>query len=138
MSPKDGRIRNVSLSEAESYLNKAKEFYLAMLDNYQSKRWNATGFAGIHCAISSSDAVLGKIANIRSASSDHYDTVLLLRKYLKGAGRGRAEEQVTRLSRVLGQKNLVEYESRDFRQDECEKLVKDVGRFFEYAKEFFL
>ena len=139
MSPRKLRTRNVTSTEAESYLNKAKEFYLSMIDEHQAGRWNAAGLAAVHCAISASDAVLGKIANVRSAGHDHSDVLALLREKVKGIGHSeRTGEQVARLSRILGQKNLIEYESREFRRPECESLVKDVGRYFEWAKQFFL
>lgn len=45
--------------------------------------------------------------------------------------------QTQRLYRVLGQKSLVEYDSREFRESEAASVVKDVGRYFEWVKGFF-
>src|SRR5262245_50313777 len=111
MSPKKIRTRNVSAAEAEAYLNKAKEFYLSMIDEHRAWRWNAAGLAGVHCAISASDAVLGKVANLRSAGESHHEVIAVLKEYLhRAAYEESLQEQIKRFSRILTQKNLIEYE----------------------------
>ncbi|MCK5582481.1 MAG: hypothetical protein KAI33_01755, partial [Elusimicrobiales bacterium] len=60
MTPKKTRIIKISRDRHILYLNKAMEFFEAMVDASQKKNWNATGLAGVHCCISATDALLVK------------------------------------------------------------------------------
>lgn len=134
MTPKKRSVRAVTEAEAHSYLKKAEEFYLTMTEAFQKGRWNAAGLAGIHCAISATDALLGKKARIRSAGDSHLDVVHLLKENITDANVG---AQSQRLHRVLSEKSQVEYDSREFREAEAAAVVKDVGRYFEWVKGYF-
>ncbi|TBR22005.1 hypothetical protein EPO15_08870 [bacterium] len=139
MSRKAQRVRAVSPTEASSYLDKAKEFESSMLDEYRAGRWNAAALAGIHASISATDAVLGKLAGQRSAAEDHHVVVDILRAKLSSrVAKEKLDDQLRRLGRVLGLKNLVEYESRSFNQTDCDSLVKDVSRYLDWAKSQFI
>src|ERR1700686_3237423 len=105
MSPKKRSTRSVSEQEALAYLRKAEEFYLTMTEAFQKRRWNSAGLAGVHCAISATDAVLGKKARLRSAGESHYEAVQLLKQHVQDSG---AAAQAQRLHRVLSEKSLVE------------------------------
>lgn len=132
MSPKKRRVKSITEAEASSYLKKAEDFYLTMVEAFQFRRWNSAGLAGVHCAISASDAALGKKARLRPSGESHHEAVELLRDHFPDAG-----AQAQRLSRILGEKNRVEYDSREFTEPEAAAVVKDVGRFFEWAKSLF-
>jgi hypothetical protein len=132
MSPKKRKTKPVTEQEAASYLRKAEEFYLTMSEAYRARRWNSAGLAGVHCAISATDAALGKRARLRSSGENHYEAVELVRAHFKDAG-----PQVQRLIRILGEKSHVEYDSRGFTEPEAAAVVKDVGRYLEWAKGFF-
>ena len=134
MSPKKKSTRSVSEQEALSYLKKAEEFYLTMAEAFQKGRWNAAGLAGIHCAISATDALLGKKARIRASGESHMEAVHLLKRHVSDAN---IAAQSQRLYRVLSEKSLVEYDSREFREAEAAAVVKDVGRYFEWVKGYF-
>lgn len=134
MSPKKRGSRPVSEQEALSYLKKAEEFYLTMAEAFQKRRWNAAGLAGVHCAISATDALLGKKIRIRSSSESHSDAVHLLKQHIQDPS---IATQSQRLYRVLSEKSLVEYDSREFREAEAAAVVKDVGRYFEWVKGHF-
>lgn len=139
MSPKQPRTRPVSGAEASAYLDKAKEFESAMVESARARRWNAAALAGIHAAISGTDAVLWKLAGQRPAGEDHLMVLDFLRAKLSArVGKPTLDEQVRRLSRVLGLKNLVEYESRAFTQSDCDSLVKDVSRYLDWVKSQFI
>ncbi|MBI3298747.1 MAG: hypothetical protein HYZ75_11320 [Elusimicrobia bacterium] len=139
MPPKQPRVRPVSAAEAAAYLDKAKEFELAMLDGYRAERWTAAALAGIHAAISATDAVLGKLAGQRSAGEDHLMVLDFLKAKLSAKiGKGSLDDQLRRLSRILGIKNLVEYESRSFCRKDCDGLVKDVSRYLDWVKSQFI
>ena len=45
--------------------------------------------------------------------------------------------QSTRLTRILGQKSIVEYDSREFTEREAADITKDVGRYLDWAKTLF-
>jgi len=134
MSPKKRSTRPVSEQDALSYLKKAEEFYLTMAEAFQKGRWNAAGLAGVHCAISATDAILGKKARVRSSGEGHLEAVQLLKLHIKDPNVG---TQSQRLYRVLGEKSSVEYDSREFREAEAAAVVKDVGRYFEWVKTYF-
>jgi HEPN domain-containing protein len=134
MSPKKRSTKSVSEQEALAYLKKAEEFYLTMAEAFQKGRWNAAGLAGVHCAISATDALLGKKARIRSSGESHLEAVQLLKQHVTDDNVG---AQSQRLYRVLSEKSLVEYDSREFREADAASVVKDVGRYFEWVKTHF-
>jgi HEPN domain-containing protein len=134
MSPKKRSTKAVTEQEAHSYLKKAEEFYLTMLEAFQKGRWNAAGLAGVHCVISATDAILGKKARVRSSGESHLEAVQLLKQHINDPNAG---AQSQRLYRVLSEKSLVEYDSREFREADAAGVVKDVGRYFEWVKTYF-
>lgn len=134
MSPKKRSTRSVTEQEALSYLRKAEEFYLTMTEAFEKRRWDSAGLAGVHCVISATDAVLGKKARIRSAGESHFEAVQLLKQHVQDAHAG---AQSQRLARILSDKSLVEYDSRQFHEDEAASIVKDVGRYLEWVRGFF-
>lgn len=134
MSPKKHRTRHVSDAEAKSYLKKAEEFYQTMLESYRQRRWNSAGLNGVHCAISATDAAMGIKAKLRSAGESHYEAVELLNLHIKHENVG---AQSTRLTRILGQKSIVEYDSREFTEREASDITKDVGRYLDWVKTLF-
>lgn len=134
MSPKKRSTKTITEQEARSYLKKAEEFYLTMAEAFLKRLWNAAGLAGVHCAISATDALLGMKARIRSSGESHLEAVQLLKQHIDDSNIG---AQSQRLYRVLSEKSLVEYDSREFRETEAAAVVKDVGRYFEWVKGYF-
>ena len=135
MSARRLSTRTVTQQEAASYFRKAREFHETMNAEYGNGRWNSAALAGVHCAISAADAVLGKTAGIRSAGDSHADATQLLRLRVS---HGETPRQAQRLLRILRDKNAVEYESREFTAAEAADMVKAVGRFWTWAQTFFL
>ena len=105
-----------------------------MLESYRQRRWNSAGLAGVHCAISATDAALGIKAKVRSAGESHYEAVDLLCIHIK---HGNINTQSARLTRILGQKSIVEYDSREFTEREASDITKDVGRYLDWVKTLF-
>ena len=64
---------SVDKSNYRIYLPKAKGFYETMHRAKDRNNWNAVGLNGVHCTISSNDALLVFYAVIRSASADHHE-----------------------------------------------------------------
>lgn len=135
MSPRRGATRKVTEREALSYFRKAQEFHQTMIEAYQQKRWNSAGLAAVHCVISSTDALLGKVAHLRSSGADHFQAVTLLRQQIQ---HDRTSMQADRLARILRQKSLIEYESGEFPEREAESIIRDAGRYWEWVQSFFV
>ena len=134
MSARKTKTRRITEADARSYLEKAAKLYAAMLDEFDMERWSVAALIGVHCAISSADAILGKTAGIRSAGDSHGEAAQLIRLHVKKDG---AERQAQRLLKIIQEKNAAAYDSREFTRTESADMLKDVGRFFEWAKEFF-
>ncbi len=110
--------RNVDKSAAINYLGKAEQFSRAMLESLDKGDWDAAGLNAVHCAISASDAVLVFTRGIRSASSKHDDSAMLLESMVKAPG---TKNAVSQLKRLVAKKNLIEYEERMFRESEARR-----------------
>ena len=101
-----------------------------MLDSLVKGDWDAAGLNAVHCAISASDAVLVFTQGIRSASSRHDDSALLLESMVRAPG---TKNAVSQLKRLVAKKNLVEYEERIFRESEARDAAKSASRFLAWA-----
>lgn len=129
MAPRKIPTRPEPRDSAAQYLRKAEEFLRAALDSLTARRWNAAALAAVHAAIAGADAVLVFRTGRRGASQRHEDVVDLL------AARGPTDAStLTHLRRILGKKNLVEYESRLFLQREAQELVQHAERFLGWAR----
>lgn len=126
--------RNVSKSSAVNYLGKAQQFSRAMTESLDRGDWDAAGLNAVHCAISANDAVLVLTKGIRSASSKHDDSVVLLESLVGISGVKTAASQ---LKRLIAKKNLIEYEERMFRENEARDAVKNASRFLAWAEVVF-
>jgi len=130
--PKRARKRVIEKSNYRIYLQKAKEFYETMHQAKDRNNWNAVGLNGVHCTISSNDALLVFYAGIRSSSQDHNVVVELLSSSVK-LPEVKSKSQILR--RILAKKNLIEYEDRDFTEKEALDIIKLVDRFYGWVKE---
>ena len=123
--------REIERSRYKIYLKKASEFYHTMLQAQESGNWNAVGLNGVHCAISACDAVIVFHSGIRSSSTDHRNTIELLNR----TSIRNVRENSNTLGRIIGKKNIVEYEDRDFYEKEAREIIKLTTRFFTWTKE---
>jgi hypothetical protein len=123
--------RNVDKSAAINYLRKAQQFSRAMLESLDKGDWDAAGLNAVHCAISASDAVLVFTQGIRSASSKHDDSAMLLDSMVKAPG---TKSAVSQLKRLVAKKNLIEYEERMFRESEARDTAKNASRLLAWAE----
>ena len=131
MAPKRIPTRGVDKDRYRSYLQKAEEYYQAMLDSLAQGRWNAAALEAIHSAISANDAILVRHYGLRSVSGAHEDAVDLL---VSRMGTPEAKKAAHHLSWLLAKKNLVEYEARLFTAKEAQEAVKHAERFPEWVK----
>jgi hypothetical protein len=121
----------VDKTHYRAYLQKAEEYFQAMLDSLAEERWNAAALEAIHAAISANDALLVRHYGLRSASGAHEDAIELLVAHL---GTPEAKQAAQHLSRLLARKNLVEYEARLFTAKEAQEAVKHAERFLEWVR----
>jgi len=127
MVAKKIKTKAIMRSEYRTYLKKATEFYDTMLQAKKREKWNAVGLNAVHCAISSSDAMLVFYAGIRSSSDDHLAVIDLLSTSIRLPDAGSKCET---LRRILVKKSVIEYENRDFTQKEALEILKLTERFY--------
>ena len=77
---------------------------------------------------------MGIKAKLRSAGESHYEAVELLNFHIKHENAG---AQSARLTRILAQKSIVEYDSREFTEQEASDIIKDAGRYLDWVKTLF-
>ena len=130
MSAKKIKTKAIERSEYRTYLKKASEFYDVMLQAKERKKWNAVGLNAVHCAISSSDAMLVFYAGIRSRSDDHLSVIDLLSTSIKLP---EVKSKCETLRKILVKKSIIEYESRDFTQKEALEILKLTERFYTWV-----
>ena len=114
------RTRAVNQGEYIGYWNKAEEFYEVMAHAHKNRMWSAVGLNAVHCVISSCDAVLVKSQGIRAAEGDHTRALeLLVNAPIVGV-----EKQAIAMRRIIAKKNIIAYESREFRENEALDIFK--------------
>lgn len=129
MVAKKIKTKAVERSEYKTYLKKADEFYDTMLQAKERGKWNAVGLNAVHCAISSSDAMLVFYAGIRSASDDHLAAIDLLSNSIELPD---VKSKRETLRKILVKKSIIEYENRDFTQKEALEILKLIERFYSW------
>ena len=124
------KVKPIDSSAAKNYQKKASDFYDVMELSYRERKWNAVGLNAVHCAISASDALLAKYGGIRNTSSDHKEAADILVKTIKQA---ESKQYAKCLRKILGLKNLIEYEKRLFTETDSTEILKPTQRFYEWA-----
>jgi len=130
MVAKKIKTKAIMRSEYRTYLKKATEFYDTMLHAKKTGMWNAVGLNAVHCAISSSDAMLVFYEGIRSASDDHLAVIDLLSTSIKSPD---VKSKCETLRKILVKKSIIEYEDRDFTQKEALEILKLTERFYSWV-----
>lgn len=129
MTPKNIKTVTVEKSEYKGFLKKAKDFHDIMISAKTAGNWSAVGLNAVHCAISGCDAMLAFHLGIRSAEEDHLKAADLLLRLPRGAAG--SEDNV--FKRIVAKKNLIAYESREFRQAEALEISKLTERFYAWV-----
>src|SRR3989338_11700872 len=127
MTAKKYKILAVDKSAYSNYLQKAEEFYKAMLFAEKSEYWNAVGLNAVHCAISISDALLVKFGGIRSIDSDHMSAVDIMKQNLNLKD---IDIKLASLRRILSRKTIVEYDNTVFSKNDAMETMKQSERFY--------
>ena len=129
MAPKNIKIKHEDKSSAKDYLKKAEDNYAQMLAAFNVGNYNAAGTLALQCAISSADAICVYEKGVRSVSDDHLDVCDLVNPLPVPDAR----EKANILRRVIGKKNLIQYEKRNIYQSEAEEIVKAASRFYQWV-----
>ena len=102
-----------------------------MLLSIQKNNFNASVTLVLQCVISSADAVCIFEKGIRSISQDHFDVCDLVGSLpIKDA-----KEKSKLLRKIISEKNLIQYERRNFYQKEASEIVKIATRFYQWVNE---
>ena len=131
MTAREINSKKVSRERHAIYWGKAMEFFEAMVDASQKKNWNAVGLAGVHCAISATDALLVKHAGVRSSSGSHQDVLGLLQAKADDPD---VSKQAKRLGEILVEKNLIEYVDKSYPEKNALALKISVERYVEWVR----
>jgi HEPN domain-containing protein len=122
----------VNKDDSRKYLIKALEYMEEANRSHSERKFSSSGLLAIHAAISAADSILGFAVGYRSGSPDHGDAVELVRQQLRCFED--SSKQANRLSRIIGKKNLVEYESRSLTEKEAYYLVEQAERFLDWVR----
>ena len=131
MTPRNIKTRQEEKSAAKDYLKKAEDNYKAMLLALEDKNFNAAGTLALQCAISSSDAICVYEKGVRSISQDHFDVCDLVNSITLPD----AKEKANILKRIIGKKNLIQYERRNIYRAEADEIVKAATRFHQWVSQ---
>jgi HEPN domain-containing protein len=123
------RTRKEDRSAAIDYFNKAEDNHKAMLSAFAAKHYSAAGTLALQCSVSSADALCVYFKGLRSVSQDDLDICELV----GSIPLPEAAAQAALLRRVIGKKNLVQYERRNLTAKEAEELAKAASEFYRWA-----
>ena len=131
MAPRKIKIKQEEKTAAKDYLKKAEDNYKAMSSALEDENYNAVGTLALQCAISSADAISVYEKGIRSISEDHFDVCDLIGSITLPD----AKEKAALLRRIIGKKNLIQYERRNLYKQEADEIIKAATRFYFWVNE---
>ena len=126
------KTRKVHKSLYVNYLKRAEECHLASLESFNNTDWNASTICAIHACISACDAMCIYFLGKRHAGENHNSAIGLFRTIRTKDTN--LSKNANRLSRIIGIKNMAEYEERLVYKSEAENIIKDMERFFSYVR----
>lgn len=129
MAPKRMKTKQEEKTAAKDYLKKAEDNYIQMISALENGNFNAAGTLALQCVISAADAICVYEKGVRSVSGDHFDVCDLVASITLSD----AKEKSSLLRRVIGKKNLIQYEHRNIYQKEADEIVKAASRFHQWV-----
>ena len=124
--------RDVAKPLYVNYLKRAEECLHAAKNSFVAQEWNAAAINAIHSCIAACDVMCVYFLGRRHAGGSHNQAINLF-KTIKNQDK-EINANANRISRILGIKNMAEYEERLVSRSEAEKVLKDCERLFEYIK----
>lgn len=124
--------RKVARSKWPVFLAKAEEFLRAGKPSLANREWNAAVSSAVHAGILACDVVTVGLSGVRNASA-HEEIVRILAAALINDSRESAT-QTRRIERLLGAKNIAEYEDRALHESDAQSALLDAERLVEFAR----
>lgn len=127
------KTRNVNKDLCRNYLAKAEEYFAAMNEEFEKRRFNSCVLCAIHCGISAADALTIFFKGIRHAGERHEDVVQLIEEL--GLEPQIIPNKIRQLLSLLQVKNQTEYEERLATESGASIAMKNAERFFGWVRE---
>jgi len=124
------RVQRIPEHRSRTYLKKAHEFLRAAEAARARQDWNAAGLGAVHAGISAVDAVTTWTLGQRSRDVDHENASQLLRR----TDLADADERAEQFVRLIRDKNVIEYEARDYEGREAEAATNRAQRLVAWAQ----
>ncbi len=131
MTP-DLRKKDIPGALHASILKRSEECLNAATNSLTMKEWNASAIAAIHSCIAGCDSLCVYNLGKRSLGENQNDAINLFKTIKENDAE--LDRNANRISRILNQKNMAEYEERLVSAKEAEKILKDCERLLEYIK----
>lgn len=128
------RTKFVSREKYVNFVEKAEDFYEAMIDAAQRGNNDACASAAVHCAICYSDALTVQKLGKKSAAQNHIEAVILL-KETKTSDDSEKNRICEKLAEVLTLKTAAEYEDRKISKAEVDKARNNVEKIRKFIKD---
>ena len=126
------KTRNVARKLYVNYLKRADECLTTAKGAFAAQQWNTSAINAIHSAIAGVDALCVYYLGKRHAGESHGDAIKLFNSIDLVPQELKVNAQ--RLSRMLGMKNMAEYEERLVLKSEAGKALKDAERLLAFAR----
>ena len=110
------------------YLARAREFARQMDRAAADRAWNSVGLLGVHCVISSCDALTVQRAGQRWSGQGHAGVVGMV----SSLGLPKSDVVLRQIAQVLERRNRVEYEAREFTEREAEEVRQQATRILRW------
>lgn len=130
MSPKF-KTRDVPKAQCSNYLKRAEECLNASRTACEREDWNSSAINSIHAVISLADAMCVYFLGKRHSGENHNEAAKLFKSVKDDDD---TATNTNRISRVLGMKNMAEYEERLVTRSEAQKMLQDAERLAEFVK----
>jgi hypothetical protein len=124
-----GRLRSVTLREAQQFAGQAEEYLQTAIDALGDGRLNAATGNAVHAGINAADAILGARTGSRAGGEDHKQAIPLLTS-LPLDGRAAANA----LGRLVPLKSKAEYDPEPISRGTAELALRQATVLVETAR----
>ena len=129
MTKGKGRLRSVTLREAQQFAGQAEEYLQTAIDALGDGRLNAATGNAVHAGINAADAILGARTGARAGGEDHKQAIPLLTS-LPMEGRAAANA----LGRLVPLKSKAEYDPEPISRGTAELALRQATVPVEIAR----
>lgn len=129
MTKGKGRLRSVTLREAQQFAGQAEEYLQTAINALDDGRLNAATGNAVHAGINAADAILGSRTGVRAGGEDHKQAIPLLTS-LPLDGRAAANA----LARLVPLKSKAEYDPEPISRGTAELALRQATVLVEIAR----